>query len=47
MQNAIAHHQLTDAQTVSEQQKPLANFPAVLLLHMMFHRMEYSFGHIK
>ena len=45
MHNAIAHHPVTDAQPIPEQQLcPPSQQPPVYVLVMMVHRMEYPFG---
>ena len=45
MHNAIAHHSLTNAQLVPEQQSaPPGQLPPVYILAMTSHGMEYAFG---
>ena len=45
MHNAIAHHLLTDAQLVLEQQStPPSQLPPVYILGMMSYGTEYPFG---
>ena len=45
MHNAIAHHLLTDAQSVPEQRStPPSQLPPVYILGMTSYGMEYSFG---
>ena len=45
MHDAIAHHRLTDAQPVPEEQMlPLCQLPPVYALSMMSYGMEYPFG---
>ena len=45
MHNAIAHHSLTDAQLIPEQEStPPGQLAPVYILGMMFCGMEYPFG---
>jgi len=47
MHSAIAHHPLTDAQPVPEEQlPPPSQLPLVYMLSMMSYGMEYPFGQL-
>lgn len=42
--DTVAHHQLTDAQPVSEQWNPTCSIAPILLLSMTLYGMDYPFG---